>query len=294
MSRLLRLRLPTAVAVLLAAVVGSTAGAPAATAALPPNTSIFFWAPGAGVTGTVHNGIFNQNDTVTTNMSGWTAGAVTRDTLLLYNKSNGNGAIATFTGGHLSPSVPKTITGLGKGYALAAGSCDTVLLDNPGTGKALLLLVHGGKITHRKMIQVPKHVFAVDASCNTVSFWLHVPMASGRVTGVLKGGSFTKKETSIGPPTGILETHSTDSVLFLDEDTAEQAWGTSGGGHEKVTTEIEPPYSVNMLAGTADSALLYNSATGFGDFGSLTGGVFQSVVTTTNLSANWKIIIGGR
>jgi hypothetical protein len=48
-----------------------------------------------------------------------------------------------------------------------------------------------------------------------------------------------------------------------------------------------------MLAGTADSALLYDPATGFADVGSLSGGVFESLLTST-LSSGWKIIVGGR
>jgi hypothetical protein len=297
MPRLLR-RIGLRVAVLLAAVVAATlgplVGGPAASAALAPNTSIFFWMPGLGVTGTVHNGIFSQNALITTNMAGWTEGAVTRDTLLLYNKANGNAAIATYTGGVLSPAVPKTITGLGKGYALAAGSCDTVLLYNPGSGKTLLLLVHGGKITHRKTVTIQKHAYVADASCNTVTLWFSGSPAGGRIGGVLKGGSFTKKETQLGPPSGVAETHSTDSLLYLDQKIAQQAWGTSGGGHDKVLTVAEPQFTnVSMLAGTADSALLYDPATGFADFGTLSGGVFQSVITPT-LSSGWKIIVGGR
>ena len=294
MPRRFGLRLPVLLTAALVASLVPFGGGPAANAALQPNTSIFFWMPGIGVTGTVHNGTFNQDDTVTTNMSGWTAGAVTRDTLLLYNRSNGNGAIATFTGGHLSPSVPTTITGLGKGYALEAGSCDTVMLYNPGSGKTLLLAVHGGKITHRKTVTIQKHAYAADASCNTVTLWFGGTMSGGRIGGVLKGGSYTKKETFPGPPNGVVETHSTDSLLYLDQKIAQQAWGTSGGGHDKVLTVAEPQFSdVSMLAGTSDSALLYDPATGFADFGSLSGGVFQSLITST-LSSGWKIIVGGR
>jgi hypothetical protein len=112
----------------------------------------------------------------------------------------------------------------------------------------------------------------------------------------LKGGSYAQKALTVAPTTHVLETHSADSFMVLNNNpmNPSQVWGTSGGGHENIKTIEEPPYTtVSMLAGTADSALLYDPATGFTDFGSLSGGVFQSLITST-LSSGWKIIVGGR
>ena len=124
--------------------------APSGAAGPPPNTSIFFYAASmGGVTGTLHNGQFTQ--TANVSVPGFTAAALTRDTLLLYNENTGLAAIATLKAGHLSAF--KTVKNLGKYFALAAGSCDSVLLYKSGSGAARVLAMSGGG--H------PRHTFAL-------------------------------------------------------------------------------------------------------------------------------------
>ena len=283
--------------VAIAALTGSLlVGTPSANAALPPNTSIFFYAPSLGAaTGTLHNGVFTQ--TGNPSVPAFTAAALTRDTLLLYNENTGQAAIATLKAGHLSAF--KTVTGLGKFFALAAGSCDSVLLYKSSSGAALVLAVSGGNVTHRKSYQLPKAYQYVDASCDTVSFYKAPPtgsMVGSIMLGTLKKGVYThttnQKYVSKFASQGLVIAHSTHSYLRYDPYAQTGSWGTSSTGQEKAVGAANFSF-FEYVAGTADSVILYEWQTGIAAFATLSGGVYSFVGSTT-LSAGWLFIVGGK
>ena len=270
--------------------------APSGAAGPPPNTSIFFYAASmGGVTGTLHNGQFTQ--TANVSVPGFTAAALTRDTLLLYNENTGLAAIATLKAGHLSAF--KTVKNLGKYFALAAGSCDSVLLYKSGSGAALVLAVSGGAITHRKTYQLPKAFQYVDASCDTVSFYKAPPtgsMVGSIMLGTLKRGVYTHttnlQYVSKYASQGLVIAHSTHSYLRYDPYAQTGQWGTSAAGQEKTVGAANFSF-FEYVAGTADSLILYEWQSGSAAFATLTGGDYTFVGSKT-LSAGWQFIVGGK
>jgi hypothetical protein len=281
--------------VVTAGLVAGTA-VPSRAAGPPPNTSIFFYAASlGGVTGTLSHGQFKQ--TANVSVPGFTAAALTRDTLLLYDENTGQAAIATLKAGHLSPF--KTVTGLGKYFALAAGSCDSIVLYKSVSGAALVLAVSGGNITHRKSYQLPKAFQYVDASCDTVSFYKAPPtgsMVGSIMLGTLKKGVYahTANLTYVSKyaSQGLVIAHSTHSYLRYDPFAQTGQWGTSSGGQEKTVGAANFSF-FEYVAGTADSVILYEWQSGTAAFATLSGGVYSFVGSTT-LSAGWQFIVGGK
>ena len=102
MQRVLRLSVLAVLAGTILLVVPDSGGA-----ALQPNDSILFFAPSIGaVTGTITNGTFTQlhNPDVGT---GWTAGAVSRDTLVLFNAKRHLMQLGTLTAGTFTPTTSR-------------------------------------------------------------------------------------------------------------------------------------------------------------------------------------------
>jgi hypothetical protein len=280
-----------AIAAVTGAVLGGTV-VPSQAAGPPPNTSIFFYSSElGGVTGTLHNGVFTQ--TANVSVPAPTAVALTRDTLMLYNGSTGEGTFATLKAGHLSAT--NTVSQLGKFFALAAGSCDSILLYNPVNGATVVVAVSGGRVTHKRTYQLPKQLSYVDASCDTVSFYRPPPLgtfAGGIVLGTLKKGAYIHTSTQKFVSQGAVIAHSSHSYLRYDPYQQRGQWGTSSGGKEKSVAATSFSF-FEYVAGTADSVILYEWQSGTAAFAILTGGNYTFVGSKT-ISAGWQFIVGGK
>lgn len=262
-------------------------GAPAEAAALTPNYSIFFYQPGLAVTGTLKNGLFTQKKTFST--SGWTDAAASRDTLLLYNTNTGKLKTGTFRGGLFTQKAVKTIA---KGWTTVAASCDTVLFYKRSTGAAFTATLKGGAMGTRTNYGFSPGWDLIDASCNTVTFLANGSTSATGVNGWLKGGTFTQTGGfAVAPYTNLA--HTDTSYLLYSSVSLSGIWGPSGGGTEGLSGSATGFSTWNLLAGTADSVLYYNS-NGTEARATLNNGVYSLVGGGADFSSGWTIIVGGR
>jgi hypothetical protein len=261
-------------------------------AALQPNDSVLFYRPSVGaVTGTIHNGTFVQNGTAFDIGTGWTAGAVSRDTLVLLNAKGHLLQLGTLTAGNYTPTT--TVGLVGANFNKVTASCDTALFYDPSSGKAASIHVVAGALDtkHAHDYTLAKNFTSVSASCNTVTF---LNKQGTGLIGTLKGGAFAKKGTIKTGVANPLVVHTATSFLRYSTSSHKIEWGTSNNGVENVTVgpavEVSP---VTKFAATATSVLLYDGTTGQGGTaelvnGSLSNGQMQS------FSSGWQIIAGGR
>jgi hypothetical protein len=289
MQRVLRL---SVLAVLAGAILLAVPGSGGA--ALQPNDSVFFFKPGLGVTGTIHNGVFTQNPTaITVNMSGWTAATASRDTLLLLNGSTRQLQLGTFVAGTYTPVTSSVPIILDKRFTKMTASCDTFLAYSPSTGKLGTAKVSAGSIdlANVHVGTVAKNFTSVNSSCNTVTF---LNNQGAGIIGTLKGGIFTKKgtiKTGIANP---MVAHTATSFIRYSTSGHNIEWGTSNNGVEHVTEGPLPEIgTLSRLAGTASSVVFYNATTGQGTTDELVNGQLSNA-HPQSFSAGWQIIVGGR
>ena len=117
-------KLKFAAIVVLALTASALSFARPAAAAPAKNYSIFFYKPGTEVFGTLANGVFKQKSSVSTTKS-WDLAAISRSTLVLYNRTSGATQTGTLTNGVYVKKHTYTLT---PGMDLAAASCDSVML----------------------------------------------------------------------------------------------------------------------------------------------------------------------
>lgn len=289
MQRVLRLTVPAVLAGAILLVVPGSGGA-----ALQPNDSVLFYQPSVGaVTGTIHNGAFTQNGGAFDIGTGWSAGAATRDTLVLLNAKGHMMQLGTLTAGTFTPT---TTVGIGGGnFSKITASCDTVLFYDPGSGKVGTIQVAAGALDlrpgHSHTYTLGKNFTSVNSSCNTVTF---LNSKGTGIIGTLKAGIFTKKgaiKTGIANP---IVVHTDTSFVRFSTSSHKIEWGTSNNGVEKVTVGPAVEVStVTRLAGTATSAVLYDGTTGMASTAELVNGVISNS-QAQSFSAGWQIIVGGR
>ncbi len=282
-SRLLR-------AAVVAGLIGSVllvGGVPADAATLTPNYSIFFFQPGLAVTGTLKNGVFTQKKTFST--SGWTAAAASRDTLLLYNAHTGKLKTGIFRGGVFTQKSARTMT---KGWTTVTASCDTVLFYKRSTGAAFTATLKGGVMGTRTNYGFSAGWDLIDASCNTAALLANGTTSATGVNGWLKGGKFTQTGGfAVAPYTNLA--HTDTSYLLYSSVSLSGIWGPSGGGMEGLSGSASGFSTWNLVAGTADSVLFYNSD-GTEARVTLKNGVYVNIGSGADFSSGWRIIVGGR
>jgi len=261
---------------------------PANAATLTPNYSILIYKPGLAVTGTLKNGIFTQRHSFTAN--GWTAAAVSRDTLLLYNANTGKLKTGLFRGGTFTSKDVRTIR---KGWTTVAASCDTVLFYNGSSGAAFTAPLKGGFMGTQTRYGFSSGWTFIDASCNTVTFLLVGSSTSAGVNGLLKGGRFTQSPGSFGVATYTNLAHTDTSYFLYSSVRGDAIWGPSGHGTEGLTGGSTGFSEWNIVAGSPDSLLFYMS-NGIEDRATLKRGDYASVGGGADFSSGWTIIVGGR
>jgi len=124
------LRLLTPVLLALLALVAAP-GPQVEAAVQPPNKSIVVYRPGTVTFGTLSNGVFTAKSQRTgTAWREWTNIAVSRDTVLFYNASNGRVRTGLLKAGVFTPVATRTVFA---GAAAVVASCNSVLFA-PATG----------------------------------------------------------------------------------------------------------------------------------------------------------------
>ena len=263
-------------------------------AALQPNDSVFFYQPSIGaVTGTIHNGTFTQNGNAFDVDSGWTAGAVSRDTLVLLNAKSHLLQLGTLTAGTFTKTTTEGIRGAN--FSKIAASCDTVVFYDPGSGKAGVIQVAAGALDirpgHSHLYMLGKNFTSVNSSCNTITF---LNNKGAGIIGTLKAGAFTKKGTIRTGIANPIVAHTATSFIRYSTSAHKIEWGTSNNGVEHVTQGPLPEIgALTKLAGTATSVLFYDGATGQGATDALVNGQLSNF-QAQSFSPGWQIIVGGR
>lgn len=286
MQRVLRLTGAAALAATIVLVAPRTGDA-----ALQPNDSVFLYANSlGGSTGTIHNGTYTQVRDFFEVGNGFTASAMSRDTLLLLNTSSGQLRLATLTAGNFNFVADSHVT---KGFTKLTASCDSVLFYNPGTGQVATAKVSAGVVDfgHISLSAVPKSFTSINASCDTVTF---LNSKGAGIIGTLAGGAFTKKGAIKTGITNPLVVHTDTSFLRFSTSSHKTEWGTSSNGVEHVTTgPLIRITATTKLAGTATSVLFYDAKSGQGETDELVNGVMSNFQNQSFLSGI-QLIVGGR
>jgi hypothetical protein len=283
-------------ALLLAATITPIFAATPATAVTTKNYSIFFFQSGEGVTGTLKNGVFTQKHLFPMNKE-WTAAVADRTSLMLYQVQTGLTQTGTLINGVYTKKHSYTLPG---GYALAA-SCDTVMMYRYMSGKVLTMTLINGALgtRHSTTISSSSGPFeSLAASCNTYGLFQKVENGPTDFTaGHLKTGlsspagssSFALVETDMASMTD-------DSFVLYGPNGLYEGGltvGTAKGGVLTETKLLGGVPSVQILATSPDTVLMYNKTTGAGYFATLVNGVYTYVGTTT-FSSGWELIVAGK
>ena len=261
-------------------------------AALSPNDSVFFYQPSVGVvTGTIHNGTYTQVDNPFSVGTGWTAAALTRDTLVLLNAPAQELGLATLTAGNYAATTGVFIKG--SNFSKVTASCDSALFYTPSNGRALAIHLTAGllDLKHAHAYTLGKNFTSVNASCNTVSL---LNSKGTGIIGTLKNGTFVKKGTLKTGMANALVVHTATSFMRYSKSSGKLEWGTSNNGVEHLTGgPVFDLDTVSKLAGTGTSVLSYDSSTGKTATAELVNGVLSNS-EQESFTAGWQIIVGGR
>ena len=290
-------KLKLAAIVVLALTTSALSFAQPTAAATPKNYSIFLGMPGTMVFGTLENGAFKQKSSVSTTKT-WDLAAVSRTTLLLYNKTTGAAQTGAFTNGVYTKKHSYTLT---KGMDLAAASCDTVMLYRRSDGKTVTATLKGGALgtRHTTTLNTGLPLEQLTASCDT---YLGGYQKSDTVTQLFMGMLTAGKQT---PTTSLTEgnqrisllTATASSFLIFGPDGSggyEGTYGTAKQGDIAITNRLDGFSAWDKVGGTADSVLFYRSATGLEARVTLKQGVYANKGSGADFSSGWKLIAGGK
>jgi len=282
-------------ALLIAGVISLLAALPADAAALK-NYTVFFYQPGIAVTGTLRGGQFTQAFTYTMNEV-WTAAAADRDSLLLYNSKTG----AAQTGILFDSSYAKKHRyTLPTGYMITA-SCDTVMMYKPGTGKVLTMTLTQGVLgtRHSSSVATSNPYESLAASCSTYAMFQKVSDATNAHfrAGRLKSGlAYATGSSSIAKDTIDIPAMTDDSFFLYGPNTYYGTVGTvrtAKGGVLTETNRFGSVGTLDIIAGSPDTLLMYNRTTGIGYLSTLVGVVY-TYKSTVGFSSGWQIIAAGK
>jgi len=287
LSTLRRIGVTKLLAVLVLIGTGLFASTPTADAALAPNYSIFIYKPGTAVTGTLKGGVFKQKHTLS--MTGWEAAAASRDTLLLYNGHTGMIRTGTFDNGIFTAKAKYNVGGQ---WDHVLASCDTVMFYDSDSGAAFTATLKGGTLGPKTHYALDTTWDLVDASCDTVEFIRDGSPTIG-VLGVLKSGKFTQSPGSFNISVSYWAmTHTASSFLLMSRPSQGQ-WGPSHNGVATITNSANDFGPWDLVAGTADSVLFYESNGAWATV-TLVDGVYKNVNNGSSFSPGWTLIVGGR
>jgi hypothetical protein len=278
---------------LLAAMLAIGAVAPAS-AALTPNTSIIEYRPGKAFFGTLSSGAYTATGTLST--TGWTDIAVSRDTLLLFRKSDGKLQTALFRDGDFATKGSHTIRG---GFTHVAASCDTALFYRPDTGAAMTARVSSGRIRLRskRTFKMGRGFKLIEASCDT-AILVKKGNGEGTVvakTGTLKEGAFTKVPNTqvFATPTRIAAT--SDSFLWLDAPDGTGFWGTAVNGTLTPVAGASDFSTIwDIVAGSPDTLYFYDRWQPILGVSYLQSGAYAFLGTLGSFRRNIRLAAAGR
>ena len=260
------------------------------------NPSIVFYKPtsnttGVALFGTLDEGVLTRMGRLRTGR--WTHAAISHDTLLFYSSASGEGITGTLWDGRFTRHGTFKVAA---GFNRIAASCDSVLFYNKNTGAGRIGLLDGGWLSRTRNISFLNGMDHVSSSCDTIVLIRNErPGTSGFfVSGLLENGGYT--ETAFEPQSSRYTriTNTADSYIWYDRPTGSGIWGRAQDGSSSVPTASSDTFgSWTHVAGTGNSVLFYNSASGVAAPVILEDGVYSSV-GTTELAEGWKIIVGAR
>lgn len=307
-------RLSRSIAILLgvafaaAFLAAAPAGAADRTPALAPtpNTSIVFYRPPKGgkpglvERGTLSNGVYARMGTFKTGK--WTAIAVGRDSMALYERGSGRLLTGRFRNGAWKPVRTRTIA---KGFSHVVASCDSILFFRRSNGTGLTAEFTSGDVRDLRKLTGPwfsqgQDYRLVAASCDTLHF-----LGDGPVGGLLADSGwlrFGRYEETVPDIFGdVSRTHlaaNADSYLQLDVPNAGLAtgsWGRLRGGFWQQTGASGGFGRWDIIAGAADTILFYVRTDGTANRVTLEDGSYSDKGPfATKLKRGWRIIAGGR
>jgi len=268
-----------------------------ATAAAAKNYSIFLGMPGTMVFGTLDNGVFKQKSSVPTSKA-WDLAAVSRTTLLLYNKTTGATQTGTFTNGVYTKKHTYTLT---TGFDLATASCDTVMLYRRTDGKTVTATLTGGALgkRHSTILDSGLPLQNLTASCDTyIGAYQKADDLTQLYAGTLTGGHQSPIDSlAEGNQRLSLLVATSSSFLVYGPDGSgggSASYGTLKRGSITVTGHLGGFSAWDKIAGTADSVLFYRSASGLEARVTLKQGVYANKGSGADFSAGWQVIAGGK
>ena len=268
-----------------------------AAAAPAMNYSIFFEMPGTQVFGTLQNGVFKQKKEVSTTKA-WDLAAVSRTTLLLYNRATGATQTGTFTNGVYTKNHTYTLT---TGMDLATASCDTAMLYRRSDGKTITATLTGGALgkRHSTILTTDLPLEFLAASCDSyVGGYQKSDTVTQLYAGTLAGGRQSPIDSlAEGSQRISLLTATASSFLVYGPDGSgggTATFGTLKQGFITVTNHLGGFSAWDKIAGTSDSVLFYRSASGLEARVTLKQGVYTNKGGGADFSAGWKIIAGGK
>jgi len=266
-----------------------------ASATTTKNYSILFLHDNFAVTGTLKAGQFVQKHTITFNKH-WDLAAASRTSLLLYNYTTGAAQAGTFLNGTYVKLHTYTLP---TGYLDITASCDSLLMYRPSDGKAITATLVNGVLGTRHKSTI-SNIYDYDkaaASCDTYMLVMHDPLESAITYGKLKAGSQTAmgdRVTSELDDSLVAMTDSSYLVYSEDGPGFSAQTGTAKNG-QTISTSTVPGFSeFDTVAGTADTVLFYNSATGLEARATLVNGQYGYVGGGSDFSSGWSVIVGAK
>jgi hypothetical protein len=278
-----------------AAVLAVAAAVPAHAAPLSPNASIIHYLGNKAVLGTFSGGIYTAKKTVKVG-KGWTDIAVGRDTMAMYNATNGRLDMGRFRNGSYRLNYSTKIPA---GFTHLAASCDSIMFYNRRTGKARTYRLGRGLVvlSSEKKITIGKGYRIVDASCDTVFF---VKRADGEgtvnvKTGRLKDGRYVDKSNGEVWSTPTLAAATTDSFVAVDVPDGIGIWGTATNGVVASTLGASTFFTGwEIVAGSMDSLYWYDSDPVRGEISILSQGDYAFIGAAPDVPAGVTLIAAGR
>ena len=281
--------------VLVAALFGGSLLVPAAQAgAAAQNNWLLFYRSTPAPTAfraTDSAGVYTPKGSTTFVPKGVTKIAISRDSMLMYDRTTGVGITGTFKAGVFTKKHTYTFA---KNIRSIAAGCNTAALLQPDDADVMLgSLVNGAFVftgTFGSSV-----VTQLVASCDTVLGYNQVT-GDGYAVKVSNGNPIGRHPTNYTFSTGWSSIAATDdSVLFYNETNGVGAWGTLQGGQFAQTgSSAGFATGISAIGADANSLFFYSRGSAVGATATLAAGYYAFAHQYSGLAANWDLILGGK
>jgi len=261
-----------------------------ASASLPNNSLLFYRQTGTPNArfATLRNGTYTAKSTSTL-LRGWTTGAVSRDTMILYNKNTGKAVTGTFKAGVWTPKNHYTLR---KGYDQIVATCDSVIMNGINAQYGEQGTLTGGAY-HSSTITPNYGSVIFASSCDSLLVYFR---SNGEADAYTFVNGTVADRTVYNFGTGATAIVGTDdSLLVYNGNIGDGAWGTFHNATWTLTGSTNDfSKNVNHIAGTATSLAFYTTGNPVMGVVSLVNGSYIYKGTVSGLAKNWSIVIGAK